>query len=258
MLSAQTYSEVTTQAMLAVEKDSLVQAEQLFKQALKLEPANMRNALLFSNLGTVQRRMNKNKEAIESYSLALNITPYAIPILLDRGSLYLEYNLLDKAYLDYCQVLDLDRLNPEALFYRAYIYAQRREYVEAQIDYKTLLKLDPNDKKAGMGLAWLLQKWLKHREALDEYNRLLEIYPEDASILIARAYLQVEMDTPELALLDLESASKLTPDNAEIYVQMGDIYLLQKKKREAKNVFEKAMKLGVPRPELQERLKASK
>ena len=89
-LSAQTYDELITRAMDAVEKDSLYQAEGLFKEALKLEPANMRNALLFSNLGTVQRRMGKNKEALESYSLALNLTPYSVTMLLNRASLYLE------------------------------------------------------------------------------------------------------------------------------------------------------------------------
>ena len=74
-LSAQTYDELITRAMNAVESDSLYQAETWFKKALQLEPANMRNALLFSNLGTVQRRMGKNQEALESYSLALNLTP---------------------------------------------------------------------------------------------------------------------------------------------------------------------------------------
>ena len=38
----------------------------------------------------------------------------------------------------------------------------------------------------------------------------------------------------------------------------GEIYLAQGKKREAYAAFERAIKLGVPRPQLQERLKASK
>ena len=43
-LPAQSYDELIGQAMDAVEKDSLSQAESLFKKALKLEPGNMRNA----------------------------------------------------------------------------------------------------------------------------------------------------------------------------------------------------------------------
>ena len=46
----------------------------------------------------------------------------------------------------------------------------------------------------------------------------------------ARATLAVEMNTPDLALLDLEEAAKLAPDDAEIYVMCGEIYLSQKKK----------------------------
>ena len=52
-LSAQTYQELSEKAVECVGKDSLVQAEDLLKQALKLEPKNAHNALLFSNLGLV-------------------------------------------------------------------------------------------------------------------------------------------------------------------------------------------------------------
>ena len=41
-------------------------------QALKLEPKNAKNALLFSNLGLVQRRLGEFDKALESYSFALN------------------------------------------------------------------------------------------------------------------------------------------------------------------------------------------
>ena len=147
-LPAQSYDELIGQAMDAVEKDSLSQAESLFKKALKLEPGNMRNALLFSNLGTIQRRLGKEKEALESYSLALNITPYSVTMLLNRASLYLELDMLDKAYVDYCQTIDLDAKNKEALQFRAYIYMRRRQYPEARMDYQRLLEEEPGNKTA--------------------------------------------------------------------------------------------------------------
>lgn len=257
-LQAQNYDELITRALDAARKDSLRQAESLFKQALKLEPANMRNALLFTNLGTVQRRMGKIDDAIDSYSLSLNLTPYSVVTLLNRASLYLNKNLFDKAYLDYCNVIDIDKTNKEALLFRAYIYMQRRDYKGARIDYNTLLQEEPGNNTARLGRALLNQKELKYRESLEDFNRLVSDNPEDISYLKARATLEVEMNTPDLALLDLESAAKLVPDDPEIYVMCGEIYLSQKKKREAYVAFEKAIKLGVPRPELQDKLKASK
>lgn len=257
-LFGQTYNDWITRAMEAVEKDSLYQAEECFKKALQLEPANMRNALLFSNLGTIQRRLGKNKEALESYSLALNLMPYSVTMLLNRASLYLDMDYLDKAYIDYCNVIDIDRKNKEALQFRAYIHMRRRQYQEARLDYRALLEEDPGNTTARIGMAMVHQKEKRYQESLDAFNRLLVDFPKDVSLLKARAELEIEMNTLDLALLDLENAVKLNPNDAEIYVMCGDIYLAQGKKREAYVAFEKAIALGVPRPELQDKLKASK
>ena len=255
---AQTYDELIDKAMDAVEQDSLLLAENYFKEALRLEPANMRNSLLFSNLGTIQRRMGKKKEALESYSLALNKTPYSVTMLLNRASLFLEMNDLEKAYTDYCSVLDIDRENLEALMFRAYIYMKRRQYQDARLDYRSYLEIEPGNKTARLGMALVNQKDKRFHESLEDFNRLIVDYPDDASLLKARAELEIEMNSLDLALLDLENAAKLTKNDPEIYVMCGDIYLLQNKKREAYNAFEKAIELGIPRPELGERLKASK
>ena len=257
-VSAQTYDDLINKAMDAVDKDSLYQAENYFKEALRLEPANMRNALLFSNLGTIQRRMGKKKEALESYTLALNKTPHSVTMLLNRASLLLEMNYLDRAYVDYCGVIDLDKKNKEALMYRAYIHMKRRQYPEARRDYRAFLDEEPGNKTARLGIALVNQKDKRFQESLEEFNRLIVDYPTDVSLLKARAELEVDMNSLDMALLDLENASKLAPDDAEIYVLCGDIYLLQGKKREAYVAFEKAIDLGVPRPELNDRLKASK
>ena len=69
---AQTYQQLSERAIECIEKDSLPQAEELLLQALKLEPKNAKNALLFSNLGLVQRRLGEFDKALESYSFALN------------------------------------------------------------------------------------------------------------------------------------------------------------------------------------------
>ena len=70
------YNELVEEAMKYIKLDSLTQAENLFRQALKADPTNARNALVFSNLGTVLKRQGKTDEAIKNYTFALNITPY--------------------------------------------------------------------------------------------------------------------------------------------------------------------------------------
>ena len=152
---AQTYQQLSERAIECIEKDSLPKAEELLLQALKLEPKNAKNALLFSNLGLVQRRLGEFDKALESYSFALNFAPLAVPILLDRAAIYMEMGKTDRAYTDYCQVLDEDKQNKEALLMRAYIYVLRRDYPAARIDYNRLLELDPQSYSGRLGLAGL-------------------------------------------------------------------------------------------------------
>ena len=252
------YTEVVEQAMEYTREDSLQQAEELFRKALKMDPKNPRNALLFSNLGTVQKRMGKTDEAIESYSLALNITPYATAILLNRAALYMEQGLLDKAYLDYCNVIDLIPEEQEARLFRAYIYMQRRQYAEARIDYNVILNKDLKNKSARLGLVLLDEKEGRVSRALDALNLLISDYPQDVSLLQMRANMEADQQLWELALMDVEEAIRIDDRNAESYLMKGNLCLKMGKKSEARSAFEKAVLLGIPRTEVQDKLDACK
>ena len=158
-LSAQqTYKELAEQAFHCVEQDSLDRAAGLFRQALKLEPGNAFNAELFAGLGEICYRQKRPQEAIEQYTLSLNMRPKSVPTLLSRAGVYLETGDERHAYTDYCDVLDLDKDNREALFFRAYINMSRRDYKAARVDYERLLMLDANHFNARLGLAVLNQK----------------------------------------------------------------------------------------------------
>lgn len=257
-LSAQTYQELSGKAIDYIEKDSLQQAETWLKAALKLEPKNPHNALLFSNLGLVQRRLGRYADATESYSFALNFAPLAVPILLNRAAIYLEQGLQDKAYVDYCQVTDVDKKNTEALLMRAYIYVLRRDYKAARMDYNRLLELDAQSYNGRLGLATVEQKEGRFREALDLLNKLIAERADDATLYVARADVEHEMGHGDLALIDLDEAIRLAPSSSDAYLLRGDLYLSQKKKGLAKQDYEKAISLGVPPSELHEQLKQCK
>ena len=59
-------------------------------------------------------------------------------------------------------------------------------------------------------------------------------------------------------MLDLETAARKDPADAEVCVTLGDTYLQVKKKNEARAAFEQAISRGLPRAELAPRLKACK
>ena len=87
---AQTYGELLDSAYACVERNDLGPAADYVKRAIEADPGNERNVLLFANLGSIQHQQGQLKEAAESYSLALNYKPTAMPILLARAATYLE------------------------------------------------------------------------------------------------------------------------------------------------------------------------
>lgn len=264
---AQTYEDLSERAVAATEQDSLAQAEEYILKALKLEPANPHNALLFSNLGTIQRRQRDYEKALESYTYALNIAPRAVPILLNRAALYLELGKDDLARIDYSLALDIETSNQEALLMRAYIYMQKRDYKAARSDYERLLKLNPQSYNGRLGLATLEQKEGKYEDALTLLNKMIAdkmdgtaqiATPLQAVLYVARAGVEKDMHHTDLALIDLEEAIELDASQSEAYLIRGQIYLSQKKKDLAKRDFEKAVSLGVPQSDVRDLLQQCK
>lgn len=259
---SQTYEELSERAIACTEQDSLQQAEDYIRRALKMDPANPHNALLFSNLGTIQRRQRKYDEALESYALALNIAPRTVPILLNRAAIYMELGKNDWAQVDYSLALDLDKDNEEALLMRAYIYMQQRDYKLAQADYDRLLKLNPQNYNGRLGLATLKQKAGKPEEALTILNDMIAGGQQADSLTaarlavlyVARAGVEKDMNHLEPALMDLDEALRIDASQTEAYLIRGEIYLSQKKKELAKRDFEKAISLGIPASELHQLL----
>lgn len=265
-VSAQTYQELAARAAEYTEQDSLPQAEACIRQALKQEPANPHNALLFSNLGTIQRQRLQYEQALESYGFALNIAPRAVPILLNRAALYMELGRNTFAQADYSLVLDLEKDNEEALLMRAYIYMCHRDYKLSKADYGRLLKISPAHYNARLGLVTLEQREGDYEEALrllntmlaDAENRSEWSASQIATLYVARAGVECSLHHLDLALIDLEEAISLCSTLPDAYLMRGEIYLSQKKKELARSDFEQAMALGVPQTELREMLKKTK
>lgn len=264
---SQTYEELSERAVAATEQDSLTLAEEYIMKALKLDPANPHNALLFSNLGTIQRRQHQYEQALESYTLALNIAPHTVPILMNRAALYLELGKDEQARVDYALALDIETDNREALLMRAYIYRQKRDYKAARSDYERLLKLSPLSYNGRLGLAMLEQKEGKYEEALSLLNKMIADKADEATqitaplyavLYVARAGVEKDMQHIDMALIDLEEAIKLDPSQSEAYLMRGQIYLSQKKKELAKRDFEKAVTLGVPQADVRDLLQQCK
>lgn len=257
-LAQTSYESYIDQAFVAIEQDSLSKAENLFKQALRMSPTDYRNSLVHSNIGRLQERRGDTQHALDSYTQALNITPLAVPILKMRADLYLSLGNLSKACFDYGKIIDVDPNNTEALQYLGYIYTKQRDYAKAKTHYERLLSLDQDNYAGELGVVILFQECGKLADAMSRITLLIEKYPDRAELYSVRAEMESEAKQTELALMDLDHAIALDPQNANLVITRAYIYKESGNKARARKDFEHAIELGVPRAQLTQVLKECK
>ncbi|MDD6209750.1 MAG: tetratricopeptide repeat protein [Bacteroidales bacterium] len=209
---AQSYDEWIDKSFAALDSGKLEIAETALISALKTEPANPRNVLLLSNLGTIQRELGKPNEAIESYTIALAQKPKSTTLLQNRAALFGELGKSHDAIIDYTSILLIEPNNEDALYYRGLLYLQTGNYDLAEADFQKLMDLDSESFKGRKGFATLEKLRGNNVEAEKIYNYLIGKSPKDRDLYIARA---------ELYFLTNRNARALNDINKVIY-ELGD------------------------------------
>lgn len=258
------YEQLVERGLAAAQADSLVLAEDLFKQALKLRPNDHRNALLYTDLGRVQEALywqdthngRRADDALESYSLAIDRAPEAVPMLMARATFCLKLGQWSKAVRDFTRVLTVNEQHLPALNYRAYCYAQQQAYDLARQDYDRALAIDENNYEATLGLAILEQQTGHLNRGIERMTQLIEAGETAAETYSVRAGMYAENHQPELALLDLDIAVSQEPENVNYVLARAYLHQQQGNKRLALKDFEQAIALGIPPASLTDELKA--
>lgn len=249
------YHQLVREGITAMEADSLERAEQLLRDALKADPTAQGNAILWGHLAAIEERTGREHEALESYGIALGLSPQTPALLLGRASLYLKLGNEGRALTDYTTLLDQWPDHSEALLLRGYTRQRMRQYRDARTDYEHLLRLHPDHEQALLGLALVNDADLRPREAMENVNRAIEVYPDHADAYALRAGMEAERQQYELAELDYTEAIRLSPYNPSFYLARAHFYTKMKRKREAREDARRAALLGASAEEVAGALK---
>ena len=101
---AQSYKEYVRKALDAMSMDSTEMAERLFREAMRVEPAQRSNAMIYYQIGRMQEHRGKLEKALESYTMGLNVAPHVLPLRMARAKLYMQLGNKEKALVDYSDV----------------------------------------------------------------------------------------------------------------------------------------------------------
>ena len=246
-LHCQTFDEWVDLSFKYLDESDLPAAEAALVSAMRQEPANPLNAMLLTNLGTIQRRQGKYSEALTSYTAAMGIAPESVTLLSARAELFIEMNQPENALTDYATIIRIDENNDDALYRRGLLYLQMKNYGLAQADFEKILAINPRTYYGRVGIASLCKLKGEYDEAERIYLYLMEKFPEQVDLYAGRSELYILMNRLGSAMSDINRAIRLQGEenpNPYLYIIRSRVKELQFEKKGAEEDRVKAMKLG--------------
>ncbi len=257
-------------------KSDDIRAEEVFREAIKANPAHAR---AHYNLGTLLFRKGRLEEAATSFTRALDSNPYYGEARYNRALVRTAAGDLEGAEQDYREVTRSDRSETAAKAYSnlaillarqdrigeavaalranlrlrpgdlssrfnlAVILSRSGETEQAKQEYHRLLDLQPNHRNAALNLGALLMREEKWREARTIYDKAVLEHPGDAALLYNSGLCHARLGDDKAAAEDFGKAIEVDPGYAEAHYNLGLALKREKQLNEAIEHFAEAVKL---------------
>ena len=244
--SISTYDGWITASFDALDEDNNQRAEQCLKNAMRLEPANPQNGLLFVNLGTIQRRLGKLQDAEISYTCAISLLDENTVAYSTRASLYAEIEQYQKAIDDYSVVISRNPEDEDALYERALCRLMNNDTIGARLDLETIDKFNPKSAKSRLGMAMVYKAMGENAMAVELYDALIKANPKSWSLLRDRAEVYFFSKRLGAAMLDIDKSIQMNGRDPLSYFLRAKIRWAKGDREYARRDLNRARELGLP------------
>ena len=226
------------QGMLQHRAGNLVDAERLYRGALKREPA-LCDA--WHKLGVLHLQQNENDKALEALSRAVGCNDKQAPFFSDLGVALKRADRLEEALQAYDQALALQPDYAQAHNNRANILRELGRNPEAKKGYEQAIALQPAYADAHNNLGVLAQKVGRLEESLAHYDRALSLRPEYAEAHCNRGNVLKELGRMTEALAAYDTVLQLQPSHGGASNNRGNVLHQQGRQAEALKAYQQAL-----------------
>jgi len=207
-----------------VRDDSILETKKLRQQKLgelKVEK-HPNNAHLRYELGLQYAENNMPTEAIEQFTIAINIDPTNAEALYNRAVQYLTNKEYDKALADFKNVVSLRPLHRDALNNIAVIYEIKDDLEGAKKIYLNLMKTHPDFVNSYNNYAVCLIKQEKYHEAVTYYKKALSMLETPIHVAnLIMSYNKMNKWDESIALANKYTALVDSYSDVHLYIVMA-------------------------------------
>ncbi len=217
MDTTSTYYIMLDSAQTMIDQQRWSEAEAYFTRALASNPTHPANSMLLSNLATLQRYQGRLDEAIKNYSMALDLTPNAVTLLLNRAAALIEAGETERATADYERVTMLDPTDVESRYSLGMLAVETQDYKRAEDLFEQIKRIKPNSGLASEGLGMMHKQLGHYDKAIELLSEVIKARP-NARLLANRADCYLTQKQLNRAEEDIRSALSMTPGDPYLYV----------------------------------------
>ena len=221
-------------------------AEQWLLKAFKTDPDNLSNSMILSNIATLQRYQGKLADAVKNYSLALDMTPHAVTLLLNRAALYVEMDSVQRAIDDYERVCELDLYNTEARYSLGVLAMENGDTRRAEDLFNEIKRINPNSGLYCEGMGLLHKKSGNYARAVEMFTRIIKVQP-NVQLLGHRADCNLAQGHLNDAEDDIRTALEMSPDDPYLYLLRAKLNKLRFQRDDMTRDIDTAVSLGLSR-----------
>lgn len=229
------------EAEKAIDDGDYVSAIMRFKDAMRVEPDNPSNVLLYNNLGLLYSQLGQDSLAMKAYDNALAIAPSMTTVLSNRAQLCLRLGRDAEAMRGFADVIDRDSLNVKARFYHGMMSLYAGDAQSAIADFGVLKMADPDSENTCLALSSLYSMTGCEAQAIPYYQKLIAMGPEPEYYAgLAGCYLALDRLSDATAAIN-EGLEKCG-DDPELYYYRAwtnkEAYQLDQAKADAKRAIQ--------------------
>ena len=198
--------------------------------------------------GFLKEQTGDYSEAIEIYSNALEKAPGFLPLYCLLGDAYRNIGQFDEAITEYKMAIWLDSLNIAAYRQLCQAYEEQGDYDNAIDVYQKLIQITPNIPDVHSNLANILYVKGDIEGAISHFQTAITLNPKKQWTSIINQTLgyvfQQSKNDLDSAISAYQSAYLLTPEDIDIYVNLGSAFYDKEDIDNALIVYRNALELN--------------
>ena len=206
---------------------------------LKFSPILLKGLLMVQTKGLA--------EAIDIYAEAIEKAPGFVPLYCLLGDIYRTVGQFDNAITEYKMAIWLDSLNIPAYRHLCQAYEEIGDYDSAVEIYKKLIQIMPNVPEFHSNLANILYIKGEPEEAISHFQTAVTLNPNKQWTSVINQTLgyvyQESKDDLNAAISSYQSAYLLTPEDIDIYINLGSAFYDKEDYNNALAVYRNALDL---------------